>query len=261
VLSAAIVAPYRAPSASAVSAGTIEADGTGMAELRGAIDASVTARYPVVLTRDFAGDGTITVPGSTDRVSFLGFTVYFSAQSARVSGSDVELVVIGDQIHANASGTGAAYFKGSGSYNADGRPSQPWNGDDGTTVAIGAQQARGSGLFVAHGFGVVAVRGTIDYRGATSSGILLIKDIAGNAMVNVSGGVRGEFFGFTAYAGFSSAEISGSDVGVIVAGGDINVTATGTGLGYVQGVGAYSLNGEVSNGWTITGQFADIAPQ
>ncbi len=258
---AAIAAPVGAPSASAANAGTIDARGTGMVELRGAIDATVTARYPIMLTKDFGGDGAIDVPGTTDRVSFLGFTAYFSAQSAHVSGSDVELVVIGEQIHANGSGTGWAYFKGTGSYVADRRPSRQWDSDGGTAVALGAQPARGEGLFVAHGAGVVAVRGTVEYRSATSAGVLLVKDIAGNATIDVAGGVRGEFLGFTAYAGFSSAEISGADVGVVVAGLDINVTATGTGLGYVLGAGASSLNDATSEPWTITGHFVNIAPR
>jgi hypothetical protein len=256
----AVAAPYRAPSISASGGGTLDARGTGMLELRGAIDATITARYPIMLTRDFSGDAAISIPGTTDRVSFFGFTVYFSAQSAHVAGSDVEFVVIGKEIVANGSGTGWAYFEGTGSYAADGRPSTSWDSDRGTAVALGAGPLRGDGLFVAHGAGVVAVRGTVAYRSATSAGVLLVKDIADNATIHVSGGVKGEYFGFTTYAGFSSAAISGADVGMVVAGADINVTATGTGLGYVLGDGAYSLNSGPSNPWTIEGHFADIAP-
>ena len=258
---ATFVAPTNAPFASAASGGTIDARGAGIAELRGAIDATVTAHYPVMLTKDFGGDGTMDVPAATDRVSFLGFTVYFSAQSAHIAGSDVEIAVIGEQIHASGSGVGTAYFKGTGSYIADRQSSGSWDPDAGTAVAVGTAAASGQGLFVAHGRGVVAVRGTVTYRSGTPAGVLLVKDIAGNATIDVSGGVRGEFMGFTAYAGFNSATISGSDVGMVVAGVDLYVTATGTGLAYVLGDGAYSLNGATSDSWTIRGRFVDVGPR
>lgn len=86
-----------------------------------------------------------------------------------------------------------------------------------------------------------------------------MKDVAGGATVDVSGGGQGQFLGFTAYVGFHSAEIKGTDVAVIVAGADLNVTASGAGWGYMQGVGAYSLNSGPSRPWDLAGLFADIA--
>lgn len=98
-----------ASAASTTSAGSIDAHGTGMAELRGAIDADLAARYPVLLVKDIAGDATAKVAASAGEGSLFGFTVYFSAQSAHVSGSDIEMIVVGEQIHVSATGSGWAY--------------------------------------------------------------------------------------------------------------------------------------------------------
>jgi hypothetical protein len=256
--------PAVASVATTASASSIDVRGTGTVELRGAIDADIAARYPVMLFKDIAGDATAKVAGSSGEGSFLGFTAYFSAQSAHVSGSDIEMIVVGAQIHVSATGNGWAYLKGTGTYATNGMANATWNAD-GTVVAMAvpppdlADLFGAHGLFVAHGLGVVAVRGSVEYQAASGAGVLLVKDMAGGATVEVSGGEQGQFLGFKAYIGFHSAKIKGTDVAMIVAGVDLSVAARGTGWGYLQGVGAYSLNDGPSRPWDSAGLFADIA--
>lgn len=120
----------------------------------------------------------------------------------------------------------------------------------------------GRGVLVAHGTGVAAVKGRMDYRATAGEGVLLVKDIAGDARVEVGGiGGSGEWHGFKVYFGFhGSAHITGSQVAVIVVGRDIDLRAAGRGWAYLKGHGTYSVNGHEPQRWTEDGTFAGFGP-
>ncbi len=120
----------------------------------------------------------------------------------------------------------------------------------------------GRGLLTAHGAGVAAVKGRMDYHATAAEGVLLVKDIAGDAQVDVDGhGGTAEWRGFKVYFGFhGSAHITGSDVAVIVIGRDIDLRVLGRGWAYLKGHGAYRVNGGPPHDWTDDGAFAGIAP-
>lgn len=243
----------------ALSPATVQigASGTGMIELRGELDVQLEAHHPVLLVHDDAGDGTITAPVNPGDVDFLGFRVYFSAQDAHITGSDVSVVVLGDGITVHGTGHGWLYAKGTGTYTVGAMTATQWR-PEGSVAAI-ARWTPNSGVYVAHGAGFVAVRGTMTYEAGLRAGVLLVKDVAGNAKVNVTGGLAGDFLGFKAYPGATSATVTGSDVAVIAVGADINLTATGAGWAYAQGFGVYSLNRAPSEDWDLSGRFTGIA--
>ncbi len=125
-----------------------------------------------------------------------------------------------------------------------------------SSVALG-----GRGVLTASGTGVAAVRGLIDYQATATDGILLVKDVAGNATVNVTN-TQGQarWRGFTVYFGFQSASITGTDVGVVVVGENVSLTVFGRGWAYLKGNGTYSVNGGPAKPWSEDGMFAGIAP-
>ena len=102
----------------------------------------------------------------------------------------------------------------------------------------------GRGVLDAHGSGLVAVKGKMDYYARADGGILLVKDIAGDAEINVTGdGDTAEFHGFTAYFGINGrAHITGSDVAVIVVGKDIDLHVVGKGWAFLKGRGTFEVN-------------------
>ena len=236
----------------------ISASGTGIIELRGALDVQLEAHHPVLLVHDNTGDATITTPLRPGDVEFLGFRVYFSAQTATITGSDVSVVVLGDGISVHGTGHGWLYAKGTGTYTIGGTSATQWRPTGSVAAIVGG--ALNSGVYVAHGAGFVAVRGTMTYQAGLGPGVLLVKDVAGNAKVYVTGGLAGDFLGFKAYPGATSATVTGSDVAVIAVGADINLTATGAGWAYAQGLGVYSLNRAPSEDWDLSGRFTGIAP-
>ena len=119
----------------------------------------------------------------------------------------------------------------------------------------------GRGVLDAHGTGVAAVKGLIDYHASAAEGILLVKDINGDAHVDVDGvGDTGEWRGFKVYFGFhGNANIQGTDVAVIVVGRDVDLHVFGRGWAYLKGDGQYSVNGGDRHPWTDEGAFAGIA--
>lgn len=112
----------------------------------------------------------------------------------------------------------------------------------------------------AHGTGVAAVKGLIDYRATAAEGILLVKDIHGDAQVDVDGvGDTGEWRGFKVYFGFhGSAQIQGTDVAVIVVGRDIGLHVFGRGWAFLKGNGEFRVNGGDPHPWTDDGAFAGV---
>ena len=121
---------------------------------------------------------------------------------------------------------------------------------------------RGTGVLDAQGTGVAAVKGRMDYRATADEGILLVKDINGDAMVDIDGfGGTGEWRGFKAYFGIrGNVHIVGSDVAVILVGHDIDLHVEGRGWAFLKGEGRFTVNGRGPFPWTADGAFASVTP-
>ena len=127
---------------------------------------------------------------------------------------------------------------------------------------IPAVLLRGAGVLDAQGDGVAAVKGLMDYTATADEGILLVKDLAGDAQVDVVGdGGTGEWRGFKAYFGVNgSAHIVGTDVAVIVVGNDIDLHVAGKGWAFLKGEGTFTANGRGPFRWTADGVFGSVTP-
>ncbi len=119
----------------------------------------------------------------------------------------------------------------------------------------------GRGVLDANGTGVAAVKGLIDYHATAEEGILLVKDVHGDAHIDVQGnGETADWHGFTVYFGFhGEARIQGTDVAVIAVGRGIDLHVFGRGWAYLKGNGEYRVNGGDPHPWTDDGAFAGIA--
>ena len=119
----------------------------------------------------------------------------------------------------------------------------------------------GRGVLDAHGTGVAAVKGLIDYHATADEGILLVKDIKGDARIDVQGnGETANWHGFTVYFGFhGEASIQGTDVAVIAVGRGIDLHVFGRGWAYLKGNGEFRVNGGDAHPWTDEGAFAGIS--
>jgi hypothetical protein len=120
----------------------------------------------------------------------------------------------------------------------------------------------GRGVLDARGDGLVAVKGRVDVRLSADGGMLLVKDVAGDAVVRVRGNGRtASFEGFTVYFGLDGeAHITGSDVGVVGVGNNINLHAIGKGWAYLKGRGHYMVNNHGPFPWNPDGGFAAVEP-
>jgi len=110
---------------------------------------------------------------------------------------------------------------------------------------------RGVGTLTAEGddIAILGGRGMVDIRG---NGILWIKDIAGDAVIEVTGYGEKKVFddGWMQYAGFAgTAHIEGNRIIVGIAGCDIKLSARGRGRVRLWGHGHYEINGRV-NEWS-----------
>ncbi len=257
------VAAGAAPASAAVVAGsgTLTANGTGVVGVRGAGDETASATNGIILVKDIGGGATIDITGATGHAPYGEFTAYFGFTSAHVSGSQIAVVVVGQNINLTATGRGWAYLKGNGTFSVNGGELQPWN-PNGGFAGIGAARPAGAGVLVANGTGVAATRGLLDETVSANNGILLVKDLNGGATIDVTGSTgQGKFGEFTAYFGFTSAHVTGTQVAVIAVGSDINLTATGRGWAYLKGNGTYTVNDGPSQPWHADGGFAGIASE
>lgn len=112
-------------------------------------------------------------------------------------------------------------------------------------------QEDGKGSLTAHGDGIAVLGGKGKVE-LTGNGILWVRDVAGDAMVEVTGyGEKKEFNdGWVQYAGFhGTAEIKGSRIIVMVAGVDIDLEAKGRGRCRLWGHGTYEM-GDRSGEWS-----------
>ncbi len=109
-----------------------------------------------------------------------------------------------------------------------------------TTVAA-AESGAGTGTLRAKGNGFVALRGNLSVT-LTGSGLLVIRDVAGDATIAVTGRGHKKQLpdGAIAYLGFDGkAQISGTDIKVSLRGSNIELEAAGTGKFLLRGHGSY----------------------
>lgn len=116
-----------------------------------------------------------------------------------------------------------------------------------------AESGGGTGTLKAWGDGLAALRGngTVVISG---SGILWIRDHAGDASIHVRGnGVRHELpNGWIRYTGFNGeAQVTGSLISVALSGYDIELAATGTGKFVLRGNGGWETE-HASGEWSST---------
>jgi len=105
---------------------------------------------------------------------------------------------------------------------------------------------RGTGVLTAHGDGIAVLggRGIVNVSG---NGLLWVKDLAGNATIEVTGYGEKKVFndGWIQYSGFrGTAHIAGARIVVVIAGVDIDLEARGHGRVILWGHGTCELNGE-----------------
>ena len=106
--------------------------------------------------------------------------------------------------------------------------------------------ATGAGVLTANGDGI-AVLGGMGVVDLSGNGLLWVRDIAGNAVIEVTGyGEKKQFDnGWIQYAGFNgTAHIEGSRVVVVIAGADVDLEARGYGRTFLWGHGNCERNGE-----------------
>ena len=107
----------------------------------------------------------------------------------------------------------------------------------------------GKGTLTAEGDGIAILggRGIVDVEG---NGILWIKDLRGDAVIEVTGyGEKKEFpDGWIQYAGFNGqAHVEGARIIVGIAGADIELSAEGRGRAILWGHGTYERSGWVND--------------
>jgi hypothetical protein len=106
-------------------------------------------------------------------------------------------------------------------------------------------QAKGMGELTAQGDGIALLggKGKVELSG---NGILWIKDVAGDAKIDVQGyGNKKEYpDGWIQYSGLhGNADIKGSNLRIVIAGTDVNLHAKGRGKIILWGHGTYEING------------------
>lgn len=116
-----------------------------------------------------------------------------------------------------------------------------------------AQSGRGTGSVSAEGDGLAYLRGEGWVR-ISGSGTLVIRDRAGDAVIEVTGqGRHAERGGTLYYHGFNGeVYVEGSAITVALRGEDITLEAEGTGVVILRGEGTYEFNGEQGQ-WTPVG--------
>lgn len=113
--------------------GVLDARGDGLVAVKGhVVEYEASADRGILLVKDLAGDMTFEVEGEGDCTArFHGFIVCFGTGSAEITGNDVAVILVGNNLNVHAAGKGWAYLKGRGSYTVNGHGPFPWNPDGG----------------------------------------------------------------------------------------------------------------------------------
>jgi hypothetical protein len=81
----------------------------------------------VLLVKDEAGDAVVRVAGDGGTASWNGFTVYAGFHDrAHVTGSNVAVIVVGNDIDLHVVGAGWAFLKGDGTFEVNNRGPFRW---------------------------------------------------------------------------------------------------------------------------------------
>lgn len=112
-----LLVPAVALAQSGGGTGGLEAEGAGLAAVRGDIDVTVSGAG-VLFVRDHAGDAVIEVTGTGVRRDLSNGWIHYSGFNgeAHVTGSQVLVALSGANIHLYATGTGGYLLRGVGSY-------------------------------------------------------------------------------------------------------------------------------------------------
>jgi len=107
--------------------GVLDAQGSGLVAVRGAMDLKVSASEGMLLVRDFNNNAVVRVDGNGQTAQWLGFTVYFGFNgNATVLAPNAGVIVIGKDINLHVVGRGWAFLKGQGEFTANGLGPFPW---------------------------------------------------------------------------------------------------------------------------------------
>ncbi len=109
---------------------------------------------------------------------------------------------------------------------------------------------KGAGVLKAQGDGIALLKGRAWIK-VEGNGILWVKDIGGNASIEVTGYGKKRVFpdGWQQYSGFHGrAIIKGKRVVVVISGVNVRLKAVGRGIARLWGHGTYEVNG-ISGMW------------
>ena len=109
----------------------------------------------------------------------------------------------------------------------------------------GAGILNGTGTLEASGSGTAWIHGSLDLALVCDYGTLMVRDRAGDMAITVTGnGVKDQSGRWTMYHGFDgTADITGSDVSVVLVGSGVDLTVSGTGRAILVGDGTYQVSG------------------
>ncbi|HIE12645.1 MAG TPA: hypothetical protein EYP63_04345 [Desulfotomaculum sp.] len=121
----------------------------------------------------------------------------------------------------------------------------------------------GAGTLTAQGDGIAILggKGAVDLSG---NGILWVKDLAGDATIEVTGHGRKKVFpdGWVQYAGLhGTAHIAGTRIIVVLAGVNVELEAHGRGRAILWGHGTYQIDGQTNEWRTGSGTHLRLAPR
>jgi len=125
--------------------------------------------------------------------------------------------------------------------------------EEANAYGIGTLTAEGDGIAILGGRGMVDISG---------NGILWIKDLTGDAIIEVTGYGEKKVFddGWVQYAGFhGTAHVEGKRIIAGLAGGDIELFAQGRGRVKLWGHGTYEIHGQTSEWGTGFGTRVRLA--
>ncbi|MEX2247654.1 MAG: hypothetical protein WEC75_13335 [Dehalococcoidia bacterium] len=107
--------------------GVLDAQGDGVAAVKGRMDYDVSADAGALLVQDHNGNADIEVTGYEGTVEWRGFTIYYGFEGeAHIIGGDVSVVVVGRNIDLHVAGKGWAFLKGQGTFEVNGRGPFRW---------------------------------------------------------------------------------------------------------------------------------------